>query len=204
MKAHPLAVAMRQLRRWLPTALFGLIPIAGVAGDSVVSDFKMGGDISVESAPGGANLRTLGGSIEVGKVGGQAKLSTNGGDIKVDSSSGGVEATTLSGNIDVTLASADGSGRRIIDLTSNAGEVRLRLPHDFGASVDVLLTYTDNQPQPFKITESLGLRHDPVPAQWDDSHGTPRKTLRAHGTIGDGKHKIVISTINGDVTIIRD
>jgi hypothetical protein len=68
----------------------------------------------------------------------------------------------------------------------------------------VILIYTDNQPQPFKIQESLGLKHEPVPAQWDDSHGTPRKTLRAHGTIGDGKNKIVISTINGDITIIRD
>jgi len=195
--------SLRPLSRWIYAALMGALPLTAAAGQTV-SIFQMGGNISVESAPADAKLRTLGGDIDLGKVGGDASLHTNGGNIHIGAAAGDVTAITLAGDVDVVLVGSEHEGPRTIDLSSNAGAITLHLPRNFGAKVDITLTYTNNQPEDFHIKEDLGLTHTPAPSAWDDRHGTPRKSLKASGKIGDGSNRIVISTINGDVTIVRD
>lgn len=184
-------------------ALLSVLPSAAMADGHTVSIFKMGGDIVLQNAAGDARLRTLGGSIDLGSVTGNASLRTNGGNIRVGSAAGDISATTLAGNIDVTLVTGKDVHPRTIELSSNSGSITLHVPHHFGATVSVTLTYTDNQSQTFHINENLGLMHAPASRRWNYFLGTPRKSLKANGTIGDGSSRIVISTINGNVTIVR-
>jgi hypothetical protein len=46
----------------------------------------------------------------------------------------------------------------------------------------------------------LGLRQSET-SEWDRSQGSPRKYIRAAGTVGGGEHKVKIRTINGNIEI---
>ncbi len=171
------------------------------AGESKL--FKMGGDIDLSAAPNGAKLTTMGGSIHLGSVGGPAELKTMGGDIEVESSSASLKATTMAGNVLVHVSPAGDSGpAKTIELRSNSGRIELFLPKDYGATVQATLAYTDNQSAAFAIVDDLGLQLTKS-SQWDRSKGTPRKYIYATGRIGDGRNRIVIDTVNGNITVQR-
>jgi hypothetical protein len=38
-------------------------------------------------------------------------------------------------------------------------------------------------------------------SEWSDRDGSPRKYIHGSGTVGNGKNRIRISTINGDIII---
>ena len=161
--------------------------------------FQAGGDIDVDGAPQGADLVTMGGNIHIGRVDSFAKLKTMGGNIDVDAASGSVQATTMSG--DIVAHIVDGStAARDINLSSNQGEIKLVVPKDFPMTVEVTLAYTDTQDAAYRVIDDLGLRQVKTD-EWDKKHGTPRKYIYANGRTGSGANRVVISTINGNVTL---
>jgi DUF4097 and DUF4098 domain-containing protein YvlB len=191
------------------------------AGDesSEVHISKMGGDIDVDSAPHGANLSTMGGNIHVGNVADSATLKTMGGAIDVDNSTGPVDANTMGGN--VTISTADGpvkattmggditvretgasAGERDIELSSKGGTIELTVPKDFPMSVRIMLAYTKAD-RGYHIEQHAGLEVQETD-EWDNSHGTPRKYIRAAGRVGNGLNKVSIDTINGDVILRQE
>lgn len=191
------------------------------ASDSgVVSIHRMGGDIDVADAPNGAKLHTMGGSIHLGKVRSFATVGTMGGSVEIDDAQGPVKADTMGGNI--TLKSVDGpihastmggnitvretgtsSGGRDIELSSKGGTVQLTVPKDFPMQVRITLAYTKNAPEHYRIIEHAGLtQHES--ADWDRSIFTPRKYIRAEGTVGNGSNRITIETVNGDVILRQE
>jgi len=167
--------------------------------DKPLTIVKAGGDIDVDGAPQGADLVTMGGNIHIGRVDSFAKLKTMGGDIDVDAASGSVQARTMSGDI-VAHIVGDSAAARDINLSSNQGEVTLVVPKDFPMTVEVTLAYTDNQDSAFRVIDDLGLRQVKTD-NWDKKHGTPRKYIYANGRVGSGQNRVVISTINGNVTL---
>jgi hypothetical protein len=74
------------------------------------------------------------------------------------------------------------------------------VPKDFPMTVEVTLAYTDNQESAFRVIDDLGLRQVKTD-NWDKKHGTPRKYIYANGRVGSGQNRVVISTINGNVTL---
>lgn len=181
---------------------------------------KMGGDIDVPDAPDGAHLSTMGGSIHVGNVGSFAKLHTMGGDILVDHANASVNASTMGGKI--TLKDTNGSikastmagditvhvvgssmAERDIELSSKSGTIVLNVPKDFPMEIRVILAYTRNAGDHFRIINSLGLSQQET-QEWDNSHGTPRKYIRASGRVGSGLNHVTIDTINGDVILRQE
>jgi DUF4097 and DUF4098 domain-containing protein YvlB len=80
--------------------------------------------------------------------------------------------------------------------------VTLELPADIDATVELETAYTDNHPKPTTIDSDFGLTRTET-HEWDDRYGTPRKFVRAKGTIGSGANVIHVSTVNGDIVVRR-
>jgi hypothetical protein len=189
------------MRRLLAILTVAITSMTTFSYSDEISVFKSGGDVDVTAAPDGARVTTMGGDITVHSVRRFANLKTNGGNISVESASGSVAATTMSGNITVHVVDrGDGEAEQTIVLTSNSGEVSLYLPHDFGATIDIRLSCTEDQAALFSIVDNLGLR------QRDGGRsrfwkGTRRRYIDANGVVGDGATRIVIRTINGNVRV---
>jgi DUF4097 and DUF4098 domain-containing protein YvlB len=186
--------------------------------DGAISISKMGGDIDVDEAPQGADLKTMGGNIHLGSVGKFATLKTMGGNIVVDAAAGPLHAATMGGNIDIgeaegsldastmagditaRLRGSSSRSSRDIELSSKAGEISLVVPKDFPITVEIELAYTKDHADEFRIVSDVGLDITRT-AEWDYSHGSPRKYIYAKGHIGSGQNHVVIHTINGNVTL---
>lgn len=212
--AGAIAIALPGCKSSEPPSSYGAVA-APPTGPVVIH--QMGGGIDVAQAPFGANLNTMGGDIHLGDVSGFANVKTMGGDITIDranapveattmagkiaitGASGSVHATTMAGNIWVSYANPSATGQTI-ELTSNSGGIELAVPKDFSMDVEVTLTYTKNAFRTYEIIDDMGLtRH--TDADWDTSKGIPQKSLHAAGRAGSGANRVIIKTINGDVTI---
>jgi len=228
------------MRRWipcivLPSALFLTLGLTGCNGcgssslesvsgsadsftgssNTVLSVNKMGGDITVTDAPGGASLKTMGGNITVNKVEASLDATSMGGNVSVLSADvATLKAKTMGGTIDISSTragdlQADTAGGNItvqtlgdgsISLKSLGGNIQLTIPKSASAQIDIELVYTRTSSQNFTITSNLNLAQQTTP-NWDFSHGDPRKTITATGSVNGGKNHILIKTVGGNVTL---
>jgi DUF4097 and DUF4098 domain-containing protein YvlB len=190
-----------------------------VSASGEVRISKMGGGIDVDSAPHGANLSTMGGNIHVGSVSESATVKTMGGSIDVDQSTGPVEASTMGGAITISTANGpikattmggdisvretgSSAGERDIELSSKGGRIELTVPKDFPMDVRISLAYTKAD-RGYHIEQHAGLEVSET-GEWDNSHGSPRKYIRASGRVGNGQNKVSIDTVNGDVILRQE
>jgi DUF4097 and DUF4098 domain-containing protein YvlB len=159
----------------------------------------MGGEITTEDAPDGADVMTMGGNIEIKSARNFVRAKTMGGDITIGSIDGWVQATSMGGNIEVTVAGKGGD----VTLTSMSGEIVLHVPRGFGMKLDLEIAYTKNSSKEYRITAPGG--HAPsVTPDWDYSHGTARKYIRMSGPVNGGGNTVTVKTINGNVTVLED
>lgn len=161
----------------------------------------MGGDISVESAPAGADVSTMGGDIEVASAAGRVKANTMGGDIEIRSLDGGGVVTTMGGDIEVRMVGDPAKGDRSIQLESMGGDISLVVPEGLSMAVEIEIAYTKNSSRNYRIVSDFPLSISESP-DWDyKSKGGGRKTITGTGNIAGGKNRIKITTTNGDVTL---
>jgi hypothetical protein len=181
----------------------GTTPAAAAAesahGAVVMS--SLGGDLDVEHAPDGADLKTLGGNVRVRSAGRYVKAQTLGGDIVIDQVDGRVDATTMGGNITVNMVGGAAGDRRV-HLDSKSGELRLAVPSDLAMAVDIHLYYTRDSRRSYRVHSDFPLKIEES-GEWDTTHGSPRKLIRATGRQGAGTHRIELVTINGDIYLTR-
>jgi len=185
-----------------------------------VSIHKMGGDIDVADAPDGATLETMGGNVRLGNVAGHAKLHTMGGNVTVERAHASIDASTMGGSVriedtngSITASTMGGdvsarevgssSERRDIHLSSMSGTITLVVPQDFPMEIHIKLAYTKNHEGQCRIIDKLGLKQQET-QDWDTSHGSPRKVIRADGQTGNGLNKVTLETINGDVILKQE
>ncbi len=166
----------------------------------VIRISTMGGDIDVDNAPLGADLHTNGGDIEIKSAGKFVQASTNGGNIYIGQIDGWVDVGTNGGDVTVTVIGEEKGQKRDIELRSNGGEIELTLPADFSADFDIKLAYTKNSRRDYKIDSDFDLKISESD-EWQYDWGTARKFIEGKGTIKDGRNKIRIATVNGDVII---
>jgi DUF4097 and DUF4098 domain-containing protein YvlB len=159
-----------------------------------------GGDINVPAAPRGARVETLGGNIRIGVARRFAHAATNGGDIDIESVDGWVKARTYGGNITVNVIGPveDTEAQREINITSHRGDLRVVLPKNFPAIFEIELAYTIHSSRNYKIVSDFDLNQEET-EQWDYSRGTARRYILGSGSIGSGKHRIKLNTINGNI-----
>jgi len=160
---------------------------------------KSGGSIDIAEAMSGADVRTGGGAVYIGRSAGDVSASTGGGDITIGPLDGSAVAHTGAGKITIELR---GAGDHSVDVTSGNGQVTLVLPPNFSGRVELETAYTERHGRtriesdwPLSPTET---------SFWDDSHGTPRRFVRARQTIGRGTGGVLrVRTVNGDIVLRR-
>jgi beta-lactamase regulating signal transducer with metallopeptidase domain len=172
-----------------------------IVGTGPVSISKPGGSIHVAEAPEGATLSTGGGQIVVDSSNKSVVASTGGGDIELRATSGNVVASTGAGDVSIRVVGSRGAPHNI-NVCDGHGRVTLELPRDIDATFELETAYTDNHPDPTHIDSDVELTRTQT-SEWDDRYGTPRKFVRAKGTVGAGGNLIRVSTVNGDIVVRR-
>ena len=161
---------------------------------------RAGGDIDLAEAPAGAVVDTGGGDIVVGRAGGSVEASTGGGNIRIGPVAGSVRAGTGAGDVEVTLVDADGEPQTV-EVHSGNGRVTIDLPAGFGGEIDLETAYTRNL-RPTTINAPWQLERSV--SGWSDREGwegTPRRYVRARGTVGSGRGLLKVKTVNGDIVV---
>lgn len=167
-------------------------------GDTV-NISTMGGAVEVNDAPAGARLSTMGGKIQVESAREFVDAKTMGGNIDIESIEGWVKAVTMGGDVDVRVV-GEGSDGADVHLESMGGDIRLVVPPGFGMELDIELAYTERHAGKHDIRTEVPFQRSESP-DWIRDHGTARKIIFGKGTVGDGRHKVKIRTINGDVIL---
>jgi DUF4097 and DUF4098 domain-containing protein YvlB len=110
-----------------------------------------GGDIVLKSIKGNSDLKTAGGDIKVESFNGNFSAKTAGGDIIMSGSDGSIEAKTAGGDITVKYTGEN----KGMELSTAGGNVRLYLPENFPANID-LKTSSGNIKIGFEYTNESG------------------------------------------------
>jgi DUF4097 and DUF4098 domain-containing protein YvlB len=160
----------------------------------------MGGEIEVDDAPGGANVSTMGGDIRIRSAGKFVKAKTMGGDIDIEEINGGVKATTMGGDITVNMVGDPDEFERDVVLSSMGGDIILTVPKDLSMEFDIKLTVTKRSSDAYEIISDFPMKIDKSD-NWDNSRGSERRYIYGTGKVKDGKNRIRIDTINGDIVI---
>ena len=147
---------------------------------------SVSGDVSVTGVTGDLTARTVSGDTTVNNVNGSVNATSVSGDVHVGKVEGTVSAKSTSGDVEVEILSLEGSAGSM-EFSSVSGDVLVKLPGNLDA--DARLS-----------TMSGGLKTDFPLTIEESKYGTGRK---ASGKIGNGSRILKISTISGDVSLIR-
>ncbi len=179
----------------------------GESGGRVILDTS-GGTIRAAWALGSITADTSGGNIFLAGSDTRVRADTSGGNIEIDASNGPVEADTSGGNIIVRNAtgpvSADTSGGRIevdittttsrvggsIDLDTAGGDITLRVPSNFQASISANLEVSRRSRGDYRIYTDF-----PLTIQEDDGD------IIGRGDINGGGDRVSLRTNNSDIYI---
>ncbi|HDP94904.1 MAG TPA: hypothetical protein ENN40_06045 [Candidatus Aminicenantes bacterium] len=168
--------------------------------DAVVRISTMGGAVNVDDAPKGADLHTMGGQIAVKSAAEFVKAKTMGGDILLESVDGWIEAKTLSGDVRARMVGDPSSKDRHVEITSLSGDIELTVPAKLSMDVEIRITIYKNGHNEYRIKDDFNLEKK-EDKEWVEKDGKQLKVLRATGRTGDGRNKVVLKTINGNVTL---
>jgi beta-lactamase regulating signal transducer with metallopeptidase domain/DUF4097 and DUF4098 domain-containing protein YvlB len=181
----------------------GRITVGGVSKDRAgrLHIERAGGDVDLDDAPAGAEIHTGGGQVVVRRGAGLVEASTGGGDVTVGPIAGSVHAITGAGRVEVTLMDAGGEPQTV-EVNAGVGDVVLVLPADFDGTFELETAYTQKFGRATRIDSEWQLSREQTD-RWDTSMGTPRRYVRARGTVGAGRGSIRVKTTNGDIQVKR-
>ena len=163
---------------------------------------KAGGSIRLGDAPDGGTVRTGGGDIIIERAAGDLTVSTGGGDIEISRTTGSATVGTGAGDVHITVVDDDGR-EHTIDVSSGSGTVELVLPRSLDARVELETAYTERFGRKTRIDSDWSFERTES-REWESPNGsTPRKFVRATGTLGNGRGLIRVTTVNGDVIVRR-
>jgi beta-lactamase regulating signal transducer with metallopeptidase domain len=171
---------------------------AAALADRPAEISKSGGGVTLDEIPRGATISTGGGDVEIGRTAGPVVVSTGGGDMEIGPVNGSLDASTGAGDIQVRVAARD----ETIDLTSGSGKITLELPASFDGRIDLESGYTKSFGRAAKIDSEWKLTREST-TDWDDRQGTPRRYVRGHAILGEGRGRVRVTTVNGDIVLRR-
>lgn len=170
------------------TSSGGDIEAEFVTGNLMVK--TSGGSIEVYQLEGNLDATTSGGDIELKNIEGNVKASTRGGSVFGKYLSGSIHASSSGGDIDVLIIGHGNDQEHSISLYAKSGDIELVLPANFPSSIDARVTGDYSS----RAIES----EFPITIILDDNQVT------GSGTIGNGKHKVLLRAENGRITIERN
>jgi hypothetical protein len=164
-------------------------PVTFSAGSGCIYAGRIDGDFTGSTGSG---------DINVDEVTGDAEISSGSGDISVDSSEGMLWAKSSSGDIEIGMHAASAeiwtsSGDVELTSTADQGEVTVQT-----SSGDVDVAIHDTESVELDISTSTGTIDTKVPIVVKEAS---RRRLR--GVSGEGRLKLEISTLSGDVSVKR-
>ena len=118
--------------------------------------------------------------------------------IDIENTDGAIDAETMGGNINAEMVGDPSQGDRNVTLSSKGGDITLIVPEGLSMDIDITLAVTKNREGDYKIYSDFPIKQETSP-EWSHKHGSARKFIYGKGKTGDGKNKIKIETINGDV-----
>ncbi len=177
-----------------PVSLKNVTSKSGKSTGYEVNISSMGGEINVDEAPNGADVKTLGGDITIKSAGKFVKAKTNGGSINIEKADASIDAKTNGGDINAEMIGDVSKGNRDINLKSNSGDVTLTVPENLSMDVDIKIGGVDKDGSQNKIYSDFPLKKEILNDDEYDSY-----TLHGSGTVNGGTNKVTIKTVNGDV-----
>jgi hypothetical protein len=169
----------------------------------VVRISSMGGEINLDDAPAGADVSTMGGDVRVGSAGKFVKAKTMGGEINIEKVDGWVQAETMGGDVSVTMVGNPSEGKRDVDVSSLGGDVDLTLPAGISMTVDIDIKLSRGH----RVKEARGhvesdftVKREEIEPSGKDERWVS-KIVHGSGVTGDGKNRVHITTVDGNVTI---
>lgn len=93
------------------------------------------GNVSATDVAGRIRLNTASGNITLQNASGEVEVATASGQVKVGNVSGSVQASSASGDVEVEITRLEGA--RDLRFSSASGSVRVRLPNDLDARVNL-------------------------------------------------------------------
>jgi DUF4097 and DUF4098 domain-containing protein YvlB len=139
----------------------------------------------VQSVTGTLRVKSVSGNVTVKDVTGSVQASAVSGEVKVGEINGTVSAKSTSGNVEVAVARLEGTDR--IEFSSVSGNVEAKLPASLDAEVEL-------------SSLSGSLRTD-FPMTIEESRfGSGR---HARGRIGSGARSLRMSSVSGNVSLLR-
>lgn len=144
---------------------------------------SLSGDVTIQGVTGEAVVHTVSGDVELGAARGDVEVETVSGDIDLrDVVAKQIRSHTTSGDLSFTgPIAADGR----YEYNTHSGEIRLVLPSDVGAQLNVG-TFNGEIESDFPITLQSGTQH-----------GNRRLSF----TLGQGTARIIAETFSGDITL---
>ncbi len=132
-----------------------------------------------------SRLWSFNGKVEVSNVTGRLRAESVRGDVKVKGVSGLVSASSLSGNVSVDID--QGSSRSNMRFSSISGNIDVRAPGNLDALID--------------MSSVSGLLRTDFPIEVQELRYGPGRSAR--GRLGSGTQILRISSVSGQVSLIR-
>ena len=127
-------------------------------------------------------ISSVSGDVEIDGAKGTVHAKAVSGDVKIINAQGTIRADSVSGDVHVERASGS------VNAKSVSGDVSVSMPSNLGADVD-LKTLSGDLKTDFGITIEKR------------EHG-PGKT--AHGRLGEGSRRVKMSSVSGDVNLLKN
>jgi hypothetical protein len=131
------------------------------------------------------SLNSVSGNIEITGVRGSVKTATVSGGVAARGVTGNVSASSVSGNVDAEISAYEGSDD--MKFTSVSGSVRVVAPAALSATVEMS-----------SLSGTLDTNF-PIAVQ-TEKYGPGRKV---NAQLGNGQNKLKISTVSGNVALIK-
>jgi len=140
------------------------------------------------------DTRSVNGSIKVESAREFFDARTTNGNIKIGELDGALSTETTNGDVEVTLIESGAYSEHDIDIETLNGRVDLTLPRDFSMTVEIKVRSDNGSRRRYSIFSDFDVEIEEDVRRYD---------AVANGVIGDGKHKVSIRTVNGNVYLRR-
>ncbi|MFN0086901.1 MAG: DUF4097 family beta strand repeat-containing protein [Blastocatellia bacterium] len=146
---------------------------------------SISGDVEMSGVAGEVHAKSVSGNVTVRNASGPVEAKSTSGNVIVGEINGTVTAKSVSGNVDVEIMQL--SGAQDMDFASVSGNVRVKLPAGLDAEVKM-------------STMSGGLKTD-FPLTVEEPERGPGR--RATGRVGGGSRQLKLSSVSGNVSLLR-
>ncbi len=147
---------------------------------------SVSGNVEVTGVQGQLSAKSVSGNVVVRNITGPVNAQSVSGEVRVEQVAGSVNAKSTSGNVEVEISRLEGN--EAMEFASVSGNVQVKVPA--GLSADAELSVL-----------SGSLKTD-FPLQIEERDSGPGR--RAHGQIGGGARRLKMTSVSGNISLLRN